>query len=34
MRTGRTMVSETVAGEVHVMLEAPLPQLLDEYGLL
>jgi len=28
------MISETVAEDVHVMLEAPLPQLLDEYGLL
>jgi hypothetical protein len=34
MRTGRTMMSETVAGDVHVVLEASLLQLLDECGLL
>jgi len=34
MRTGRTMVSETIAGDVHAVLEEPLIQLLDEYGLL
>jgi hypothetical protein len=33
MRTGRTMIVETVAGDVHAELEESLPQFPDERGL-